>query len=548
MTNTAQGQQRWLWGPSRDLLFGCGVWYILLFVVLVFAGPTIRSFQPLYLAPLLILLISTPHYGATLVRVYEQRSERRAYAFFSVWTTLALIALFVWGVQDAAVGTLLFTAYLTWSPWHYTGQNYGISVMFIRRRGFDPQAAKRWLYASFILSYALTFLVMHQADGSARGLAEGGVHLARLGIPQWFAGVAIPATAAAWVLALLGTARLMRRWGRVRDLLPVGLLAVSQALWFTIPDLARYWGPYAGVEALDFDYRALYFNWVVVAHAVQYLWITSYYAKAKSDWSGSRRYFGKTLLAGNVAWVAPALVFAPQIFGGEVSELTVGLLVASLVNLHHFILDGAIWKLRDSRVANILIRSRSKSDARAKPTGPKRWRPAKLFWAVASVLLAVALVEFAVLKMTVPAWLEQGAHHRVESLLDGLAWVGRDSAMARARLGYALAEADRLEDAARAFARSGALTPDADTFGELAKLEFQLGFVDSAEATIHRAVELAPRRSDVLSLAGEIALQLGHLESARSYFERALELNPNWAAAKTGLSEVERQSARPAPL
>jgi hypothetical protein len=125
---------------------------MLLFVVLVLPGPSVRAFQPLYLAPLLMLVISTPHYGATLIRVYEQRSERRAYAFFTVWTTLALLVLFVWGIRDAAVGTVLFTVYLTWSPWHYTGQNYGIAVMFMRRRGIDPGSVKRWLYSCFILS------------------------------------------------------------------------------------------------------------------------------------------------------------------------------------------------------------------------------------------------------------------------------------------------------------------------------------------------------------------------------------------------------------
>jgi hypothetical protein len=33
-----------------------------------------------------------------------------------------------------------------------------------------------------------------------------------------------------------------------------------------------------------------------------------------------------------------------------------GLLTASIVNLHHFVLDGAIWTLRDGRVARMLLR------------------------------------------------------------------------------------------------------------------------------------------------------------------------------------------------
>ena len=66
------------------------------------------------------------------------------------------------------VGSLLFTLYITWSPWHYAGQNFGISVMLLRRRGVDvTPTLKRWLYTSFISSYALVALVMHRASASA---------------------------------------------------------------------------------------------------------------------------------------------------------------------------------------------------------------------------------------------------------------------------------------------------------------------------------------------------------------------------------------------
>ena len=34
----------------------------------------------------------------------------------------------------------LFTAYVMWSPWHYSGQNYGLLMMFVRRAGLDGVA------------------------------------------------------------------------------------------------------------------------------------------------------------------------------------------------------------------------------------------------------------------------------------------------------------------------------------------------------------------------------------------------------------------------
>ena len=88
----------WLHGPIADMLLGAGVLYFALFAVLSLFPAQVAAWQPAYLLPGLVILVSMPHYGGTLVRVYESRDERRAYALFTVWATLAILALFVWGV------------------------------------------------------------------------------------------------------------------------------------------------------------------------------------------------------------------------------------------------------------------------------------------------------------------------------------------------------------------------------------------------------------------------------------------------------------------
>jgi len=53
---------------------------------------------------------------------------------------------------------VIFTLYLTWSPWHYSGQNYGIFLLFARRAGAQPDNRhRRALYSAFLLSYAILF-------------------------------------------------------------------------------------------------------------------------------------------------------------------------------------------------------------------------------------------------------------------------------------------------------------------------------------------------------------------------------------------------------
>lgn len=60
----------WLFGPSTDFLLGCGGAYGLVFVLLAGAGDAVRSVLTEGMMPLLVLVTSVPHYGATLLRVY----------------------------------------------------------------------------------------------------------------------------------------------------------------------------------------------------------------------------------------------------------------------------------------------------------------------------------------------------------------------------------------------------------------------------------------------------------------------------------------------
>ena len=75
---------RWLFGPVPDLLLGCGLGYVLLLAAFLAAGVERSSVAALGVVPLISILTGTPHYGATLLRVYETRAERRKYAFFAV--------------------------------------------------------------------------------------------------------------------------------------------------------------------------------------------------------------------------------------------------------------------------------------------------------------------------------------------------------------------------------------------------------------------------------------------------------------------------------
>src|SRR5262245_40293778 len=222
----------WLYGPTTDLLLGAGLgWVISIPVLSLLSGFAGIHDWPAIVAILLGLLISGAHYGATILRVYEQRHDRRKYAFFAVWTTVALCALFVAGANDLLIGSILVALYIVWSPWHFSGQNYGVALMFLRRRGVVVEpSAKRWLYVSFVLSFVMWLFILIGERQVAPGVvarttvpgASAMVYeLPAFRVPPDVLEIGVPLVALAHVLSLAATGTLLLRNARsARDLAP----------------------------------------------------------------------------------------------------------------------------------------------------------------------------------------------------------------------------------------------------------------------------------------------------------------------------------------
>src|SRR4029077_4496474 len=97
-------------------------------------------------------------------------------------------------------------------------------------------------------------------------------------------------------------------------------------------------------------------------HSAQYLWITSYYARREANAENTGRwrpaaYFG-VLVVGGIALFVPGPWLASRLFHHDFT--TSFLIFTALVNIHHFILDGAIWKLRDGRIAALLLNTQER--------------------------------------------------------------------------------------------------------------------------------------------------------------------------------------------
>jgi hypothetical protein len=552
MAAAAPASSRWLYGPVPDLLLGCGVGYMAIFAALVLAGPDIRAVLPLGLLPIVSVFFGTPHYGATLLRVYEEPSERRAYVFFTMYLSAVVWALYVGGLYHAALGSFLLTLYLTWSPWHYTGQNYGVALLFLRRRGVDVTPdVKRWIWLSFLLSYLLTFLAIHGVLGGADYAPadySGSIYrFVRMGIPSpWWQ----------WSFAVLGVAylgsvvvagRMLLARARARDLVPTALVAATQLLWFSLPPLGRELGLLRGSDPFEPNLAAFVFIWVAAGHAAQYLWVTTYYAGARSP-AARWRYYAKCVFAGSAIWSLPAILYVfwrgavgPAV-GGVASGEDAGVLLAAMVNIHHFMLDGAIWKLRDGRVARALIR-RSEI-ALPEPIGAprRRWLAPVLLgagalWTVSTVGSLVEHDRF------LSKALARKDFDAAEASLTRLSWLRRDSLHDYHRIAREAVEAGDVERSLglldRAIARHGA----ASSWRAKGMLLEQRRELELAALVYEDGLRAAPRDPDLLFRLGRLRLERGEIEEARRLLERARAAAPDDKRVEFALDRLRRGEA-----
>ena len=481
LTNTHfVGNDRWLFGPGRDLFLGCGVGYAVVLVAFLVGGNELKAWAPMGLLAFVLLFTSVPHYGATLMRVYNERESRRRYAVFSVWISLVLLVAFAVACHWYELGSGLFTVYLNWSPWHYAGQNYGIALMFLHRRGVEvTPTAKKWLYSSFVLAFLLAFVRLNgiepdagyafESGNASAGTGDTVYRLLRLGIPEVPQKLMLIVGLAAYLVATGRAFKLLLDRGTARDMIPAVLIVASQSLWFVIPAMFRTFGVLENSVLYSPHNHQYAFLLIAIGHAVQYLWITTYFARKEPRFGGAPRHLAQCVLAGCVVWYLPRYLFDPSLLGSVSFNAGLALLIAAAVNIHHFILDGAVWKLRDGRVASVLLRTHSEIDEPAEVLPSNSWiRP--IIWTLGTLLFAVTLVgnwerEFGVRRSALTMDTQ-----RLQTALERLEAIGQDDGAGHRSLGNVALRLGRHDLALAEFQKSVALEPHPKPWFEMGKI------------------------------------------------------------------------------
>ncbi len=314
--------------PAFDLLVIGGGLSLVAVALLVWNGPAFaRLWAP---TPLLLLFSNMAHFASSTVRLYTKADARARHPFLTMGLPLATLAVLTLAMTFAdQLGPHLQNLYLTWSPYHYAAQAYGLAVMYCYRSGASLDARERTLLRIACLTPFLFAFLRGPSAGlewfvPEAVLLQPQVALIRRGLVAALGVAALTAPVLLYLRSL--------RAGRPLPLISV-LVVASNALWWVVLLYEQAFGV------------------ATVFHGLQYLAIVTIFhvreRLARADnreawWLHGLRFYA---LCVGLAWALFSVwPWAYVMAGFGLAESV--LLTVATINVHHFIVDAYVWRLR----------------------------------------------------------------------------------------------------------------------------------------------------------------------------------------------------------
>jgi hypothetical protein len=316
--------------PVDYLFIGGGITAVIF--AALYVEPSLSPVQASHVSDAAFIAVNAAHFAASTVRLYTKRGATHELPILSWLFPVLCFAAVGLGLFWPRAGGHLKALYFTWSPFHYAAQTYGLSVMYAMRAGarLDPRD-KQLVWWVCLLPFLHSFFTTQMgglfwfvsretvaANPSLTLALDGIVWALRLGV------LTLPA-ALFWQL----------RRGRSRQVpLIVLVLQVSNGVWWLGSDFLNAW------------------FWTAVLHSIQYLLVVTVRhvdERVPPQAEGSRftavlwhgtAFYGTSLIVGYLLFfVAPSFYV---LFGFDGLEAYAMMTV--MINLHHFIVDGFIWR------------------------------------------------------------------------------------------------------------------------------------------------------------------------------------------------------------
>jgi hypothetical protein len=355
-----------------------------------------------------------------------------------------------------------------------------------------------------------------QTGGSRSEVALGAdganvYHVIRLGIDPDVSLIILWIVGLAYLSVTVGALFRLARGHHTRHLGPTILLMATHSLWYVLPVISA--------NRIPLIYSAV---WVSAIHSIQYLWVTSYYAK-RTDGKSSGTFYWQCLLVGGVLAVTLQLIFAPGLLGRFIPFASdAGIMVFSTLNLHHFILDGAIWKLRDGRVGRILL-NQSTAQIETSAASPRRGFLRPAIFVIGALSLMTPFYFFGEWRLAIIS----ESHTTTENAAERLSFWGKEFPGVHAAVARHRNLAGNANGAIDAFRRELALESDNPIVaGELAGLllDDPRGAREALALASYASEALDNSNPVILIILGSAHARVGQQESARAAFLRAEQI------------------------
>lgn len=293
-------------------------------------------------------LINWPHFMGAYSLLYRPLENIKKYQLASIYVPLALVGVVVVSALTGDYGTWRRItvnqdiAYVFWLAaafylaWHYTGQAWGMIATFLRLSNTELTPNERLIIRGGLRSLLIWHVVWGAQDLPARWL--GGLH-AHVPTLLWWMNVAC---SVAFVAGIAVWSGVMKRTGIVPD---ARILAswVAIYLWY----LVLFFMPEA-------------YPVVQLSHALQYLAFplrvelnrATPLASASGQFKSmlwSARYYFILVVSGLIVF------YLPEAASDRQQQYTFAVMIASAVSIHHYFVDGCIWRIGNPDVRKSLF-------------------------------------------------------------------------------------------------------------------------------------------------------------------------------------------------
>lgn len=292
----------------------------------------------------LLWVINWPHFSASSYRLYGSRESIRQYPvtsyFAPVIVAAAVAACLVFPVE---IGPHFVKFFRNWSAYHFSAQTLGITLLFARRAGMSFAKTERLALAGFIFGCFLT--------GATRAeVATRTLRFAKVEYPSFEFHPAVP-----WVfmtMLLVCAVYLL-----VRVVKPMLEKPGAKPWIVLVPAVTHFFWYVPGYDVPVF--REL----VPAFHSLQYFFIAWFMNLREAIPATEQTVSKERVIATSLKWwgwnIAGGVglfVLLPKVTGlvGGPAFLVESFVLAG-VQVHHFFVDGVIWKLRNAKVASPLM-------------------------------------------------------------------------------------------------------------------------------------------------------------------------------------------------